>query len=126
MKNKTAHTQQLKLWLLLPFIFCAIWSLAPTNRTSEPVLFSKLQISVLFAFADNSIPFKNTFPEDSSSQNHLLSNSDVEEIVEPFPVKHFTIISSCSYNDDKLIIRKCQEASNIQFYLDIVPPPPKC
>jgi hypothetical protein len=125
MENKYLHIALLKTWLFLPFFFYNNCILANIDAVScEYLSFSKMQKSVIFDFSDNSNPFKNDVPKDSS-ENHLLSNVDVEEIVEPFALKNFTLLSFFSSNHYKLLIRKSKDASNIQFYLDIVPPPPK-
>jgi len=126
MKNKYSHIQLLKTWLLLPFFFYATCLLATSNGTScESISFSKIQKSIFLNLVDNSTPFKSELPQDPSSENHLISYADIEEIVEPFALKNFTLVECFSRNADKLLISKCKEESNIPFYLDIVPPPPK-
>ena len=126
MKNKYLHISLLKTWLLLPFFFLTTCILANTDGGScEPLPFSKMEKSVFFDFADNSKPFKSELPQNSSSENHLLSYGEVEEIVDSLALKNLTLVSCFSCNDYTLLIRKSQEVSSIQFYLDIVPPPPK-
>lgn len=124
MTRKNLHIPFSRIWFLLPVLLFANCILANTSQaTINTKSCKENQKSTINFLSNQSIPIGCELPKDSPSENHL-SNSDIEEIVDPFAVKNFAPldVSVCASTE---VIIKYKEAGNRQYQPNIVPPPPK-
>lgn len=126
MKKTQLHIDSFLIWLALPFFFFTSCIMAhTTERTCVSLSFSKTEKSTPFSIKNTSEPIGEEFPENSPTENHVISNTDIENIVDFFMIKNIFFFTACHlYNPTRVTINY-KETYNMRFYPDIVSPPPK-
>lgn len=126
MEKIKTHSSSPFIWLILSFFF---FSNAIIAHTAETICisksFSKTEKSTVAGITKTAVPIKKAFPDNSSTENHLISHTDTGENIDFFALKsnlYFTLTPFYTLIQGNM---NYKEIYNMQFHPNIVPPPPE-
>lgn len=126
MEKIKIHSGSPFIWLILSFFLFSNAIMAHTSGTiCVSLSFSKTEESIVSGITKTAIPIKKAFPENSSTENHIISNTDTGESIDFFAIKNNLFFTVTPFYTSKKGKINYKEIYNMQFHPNIVPPPPE-
>lgn len=126
MEKIKTHSSSPFIWLILSFFFFSNAIIAhPSGTIGVDLSFCKTEASTVSIITKTATPIKKAFPDNSSTENHVISHTDTGENIDFFAIKNNQLFTVTPFYTSKQGKINYKETYNMQFHPNIVPPPPE-